>query len=429
MSMSTAVKKKNTKRKAFREVPYMGVIWVVAEASKLGFYNGNPEWSNLGQGQPEIGEMKGAPRRIKNIRIEPQDQAYGPLGGTMELREKISQHYNRLFRKNHKSKYSAANVSIAMGGRLVLTRIFAALDKIRLGYRNPDYTAYEDMMNYHRGKITPVQIPTTRENGFDIPADKIADVIKKFRLNAYLTSNPCNPTGKVIAGDDLRKYVRAADSTNCAMIFDEFYSHFIYDGNKPGAGPVSAAAHVTEVNRTPILIIDGLTKAFRYPGWRLGWVIGPEDIIETLNRAASAVDGGPSQPVMRGALQVLEENNADKETNALRKVFTRKRNIMIKYLRDAGIECLPQGSGTFYLWGDISKLPKPINSAERFFFEALKHKVMTVPGYFFDVQAGGKKRRKSDFSNWVRFSFGPPEENMVMGLERLAKMIHSFRNK
>lgn len=427
--MTTAAKKKSARHKAFREVPYSGVLWVVAEATKLGFYNGNPEWSNFGQGQPEIGEMKGAPRRIRNIRIEPQDQAYGPLGGSVELREKIAAHYNRLYRKNHTSKYSAANVSLAMGGKLVLTRIFAALDKIRLGYCNPEYPAYEDMMNYHEGKITPVSIPTTKENGFATPAGKIADTIKKYRLNAFLSSNPCNPTGKVIAGDDLHKYVKAADATNCTMIFDEFYSHFIYDGTKPGAGPVSAAAFINDVNKTPVLIIDGLTKSFRYPGWRLAWVIGPADIIETINRVASAVDGGPSQPITRAALQVLDEKYADKETIAIRKVFSRKRNIMIRYLHDAGVECMPHSSGTFYLWGDISKLPRPINTAERFFYEALKHKVMTIPGYFFDLKISGKKKKKSEFDSWIRFSFGPPEENLVIGLERLTKMIQSFRNK
>ncbi|MCX6190236.1 MAG: hypothetical protein NTW54_11690 [Bacteroidetes bacterium] len=86
---------KNNLNGAFREVPYMGVIWVVAEAMKLGYYNGHPDWANLGQGQPEIGELVGAPKRITTFSIEPQDQAYGALGGSQELREKIAAHYNR----------------------------------------------------------------------------------------------------------------------------------------------------------------------------------------------------------------------------------------------------------------------------------------------------------------------------------------------
>ena len=72
---------------AFRQIPYMGVIFVVAEAVKLGFTNGHPDWANLGQGQPEVGEMEGAPPRIRSIAIEPADQAYGPVNGNDALRE------------------------------------------------------------------------------------------------------------------------------------------------------------------------------------------------------------------------------------------------------------------------------------------------------------------------------------------------------
>ena len=86
----------------FRDVPYMGVIWVVAEAVKRGFWNGNPDWCNLGQGQPEIGEMPGAPERIRSVTIEPEDQAYGPINGTDEMRQAVANHYNRLFRQGRK---------------------------------------------------------------------------------------------------------------------------------------------------------------------------------------------------------------------------------------------------------------------------------------------------------------------------------------
>ena len=77
----------------------MGVIWVVAEAMKLGFRNGHPDWANLGQGQPEVGPMEGAPERLSTIELEPHDHAYGPVGGTDELRGAVAEHYNRLYRQ------------------------------------------------------------------------------------------------------------------------------------------------------------------------------------------------------------------------------------------------------------------------------------------------------------------------------------------
>jgi hypothetical protein len=66
---------------ALRPIPYMGVIYVVAEAMKFGFRNGHPDWCNLGQGQPEVGEIEGAPPRITEIQMTPGDHAYGPIGG------------------------------------------------------------------------------------------------------------------------------------------------------------------------------------------------------------------------------------------------------------------------------------------------------------------------------------------------------------
>ncbi len=85
------------KQKAtIREVPYMGVIYAMAEAVKLGFRTGHPDWSNLGQGQPEGGPIEGAPTRLSWITLEPHDHAYGPVEGIDELREAVADHYLRI---------------------------------------------------------------------------------------------------------------------------------------------------------------------------------------------------------------------------------------------------------------------------------------------------------------------------------------------
>jgi len=408
----------------FRHIPYMGVIYVVAEAMKLGFWNGHPDWCNLGQGQPEVGPMAGAPPRIETITLDPSDHAYGPIGGTEQLRTAIADHYNRLYRQGERSKYTLDNVSVASGGRLMLSRVFAALDRVNLGYQVPDYTAYEDMIGYHEYRFTPVMLPAPEANGFQIAAHDLEREVRARGLGAFVLSNPCNPTGTVIDGQELSNYVRIGREHGCLMILDEFYSHFIYTENgEPGAGPVSAAAHIEDVNEDPVLLIDGLTKCFRYPGWRLGWAVGPPDLVETLGRAASAIDGGPSQAVQRAALEVLEPARADQETTAVREVFARKRNLMVESLAKMGIRANPSPRATFYAWASIAGLPAPLDDAMTFFRRALERKVMTVPGAFFDVNPGKRRRGPSPFRQWLRFSFGPPEDNVRMGLERLAEMI------
>ena len=143
---------------ALRQVPYMGVIHVVAEAVKLGFSNGHPDWCNLGQGQPEVGEMAGAPPRILKCELDPSDCAYGPLEGTDELRQAIADYANRLYRQGCSSQYGPKNVAVASGGRLALTRLMAALKAGSVGYQLPDYTAYEDMLATHASRLNPIPI-------------------------------------------------------------------------------------------------------------------------------------------------------------------------------------------------------------------------------------------------------------------------------
>ena len=86
---------------AFRHLPFMGVIRVNVQAMEVGFRMGDPDWINLGQGQPEVGELEGAPPRPKQIILEPEDHAYGAVEGIDKLREAVAAHYNRLFRQGH----------------------------------------------------------------------------------------------------------------------------------------------------------------------------------------------------------------------------------------------------------------------------------------------------------------------------------------
>ena len=413
------------KQKAtIREVPYMGVIYAMAEAVKLGFRNGHPDWSNLGQGQPEVGPIEGAPTRLSWITLEPHDHAYGPVEGIDELREAVADHYNRLYREGSDSRYKKENVTIASGGRLILSRIFAALGEVPLGYQVPDYPAYQDLLEYHRYHLKPVAVPTTPKDDFVISPERLGKAMASGKLRAFLFSNPCNPTGQLIRDAELKAYLAVGRKHKCTLILDEFYSHFIYgESGEPGDGPVSAAQYVRNVEKDAVLLVDGLTKSFRYPGWRIGWAVGPSDVIENITRAGSAIDGGPSLAAQRLAIKALESARADQETGAVRNVFARKRNVMLEGLRSMGIECEHEPSGTFYVWADIGGLPKPLHDADEFFRAALEKKVMTVPGRWFDVNPGGARAPMKDLKKWVRFSFGPPEAKVRMGLERLEEMI------
>lgn len=410
-----------------REVPYMGVIWVVHQASLRGFTNGDPDWCNLGQGQPEVGEMQGDYPRINHIDLEPQDHAYGPVGGSLEVRQAIADMINRQYRQG-KMPYTADNISFAAGGRLSLTRLYTILaDGCRIAYKNPDYTAYEDYLYGLRNRCMLLPIYTKPENAFRIPAQELADIIHQERVNCFVFSNPCNPTGEVIQGETLKRYVEIVRTENCLLGCDEFYSHFIYnDDGTPAQGPVSALEFVEDVDKDPVVVFDGLTKSYRYPGWRAGWAVGPKHIIEQINRAASAVDGGPSMLTQRAALEALKPDRVATTTKALRNEFAKKRDYMLKELKDMGIEPAQAPNGTFYIWANIEKLPAPINDADDFFFACLEEKVMTVPGHFFDVRPYRVRPAEEPYRHWVRLSYGPNMETVKKGLKRMRDVIQKY---
>jgi len=294
-------------KSAFNEIRDIGVIWVMDEAIKLGYYNGNPDWVNLGQGEPETGEMEGAPPRITNIQFEAIDNKYGPINGMMLLREVIANYYNDLYRKDKKSKYTAENVSVAMGGRLALSRIFSILGKVRLGFKVPEYPAYQDLIGFQQGRITGVYLPSKKEDNYAILPNKWSKQIQGENLDAFIMSNPCNPTGHVIKGEELEAYLKIATIQHCTLIIDEVYSHFIYSDGLITASPISMAEFVEDVNSDQVLIVDALTKSFRYPGWRLAWTLGPKDVIEDLGRAESGMDGGRSLSFQRADVALCEQ--------------------------------------------------------------------------------------------------------------------------
>jgi aspartate/methionine/tyrosine aminotransferase len=150
--------------------------------------------------------------------------------GLWELREAVAGMYNELYRKGLPSKYSADNVSISGGGRVSLLRAAAALGTINLGHFLPDYTAYEELLDVFR-LFSPIPILLDPARGYDFSVDELEREIVGRGLGALLLSNPCNPTGRVVAGDTLRAWIRVSRDNDCALLIDEFYSHYIWEGD------------------------------------------------------------------------------------------------------------------------------------------------------------------------------------------------------
>jgi aspartate/methionine/tyrosine aminotransferase len=403
----------------------------MAEAARLGYRHMHPEWCNLGQGQPETGTLEGAPPRINAVRIDLEDQDYAPVPGLPELRTAVADLYNQLYRQGKRSQYTEKNVCICGGGRASLTRAVAALGQINLGHFLPDYTAYEELLDIFK-LFSAIPILLDGASGYQFSAEDLRREITGRGLSALLLSNPCNPTGKVIQGAELERWVHLARELQCSLLIDEFYSHYVWAADsQPGGQPdgqpdglVSAARYVEDVDRDPVVLFDGLTKNWRYPGWRCTWIVGPRAVIDAASSTGSFLDGGGSKPLQRSAVPLLEPSLVRAETAAIRQAFIRKRRILTEGLKACGIRFDLEPEGTFYCWGNISGLAEGLNDGMAFFKAALQHKVICVPGEFFDINPGKRRSgRPSRFRQYVRFSFGPEEKAIVEGVRRIGEMV------
>ena len=393
---------------------------------RRGYDPNDPLWCNLGQGQPETGELPGAPPRVLSVSIDPNERDYAPVSGIWELREAVAAMYNGLYRRGLPSQYSAENVSISGGGRVALTRAAASLGPINLGHLLPDYTAYEELLDIFRA-FTAIPILLEPELGYAMDHDLLRREILGRGLSALLLSNPCNPTGRMIGGDELADFVDTARQLDCTMLIDEFYSHYVWAPSGGELGLESAARYVEDVDRDPVVLFDGLTKNWRYPGWRVAWTVGPKSVIEAVTSAGSFLDGGGTRPLQRAACELLAPAHVEAETRAIATVFRAKREWFLARLREIGVRFDREPEGTFYAWGDVSGLPSPLADGMRLFERALDLRVILVPGAFFDVNPGHRRARPSRFSAYVRFSFGPSMDVLERACDRLSSLVAAYR--
>ncbi|EIE89545.1 hypothetical protein RO3G_14256 [Rhizopus delemar RA 99-880] len=387
-----------------------GVIYVMDRAKKNGYTSGDKEWSNFGQGAPEVGHIDGCKERPHQIEISEEAYEYASTSGIIPLKKAVANLYNEVYRKEKTSKYTEDNVCIVPGGRAGLSRLGSTIGDVNVGYFLPEYTAYEQMLSVFK-RFVPIPTTLEEETRYHIEPDILKKEIAGRGLGVIVASNPRNPTGQVIQDEELETLVHLARKGHTTMIMDEFYSAYIYDREE--GKTVSITEFVDDVDDDPIIVIDGLTKNYRMPGWRVGWVVGPKTVISSMESAGSYLEGGANHPLQYAAIPFLDPEVYKNEAKALQRHFKKKRDYTLQRLEDMGLKVQVPPNATFYIWLDVSGLPEPINSGLCFFEECLKEKVIVVPGIFFDVNPSHRRELfESPCHHFVRLSFGPPMEEV-----------------
>ncbi|MCK5084661.1 MAG: aminotransferase class I/II-fold pyridoxal phosphate-dependent enzyme, partial [Candidatus Pacebacteria bacterium] len=202
-----------------------------------------------------------------------------------------------------------------------------------------------------------------------------------------------------------------------------FYFNFIYNDKFK---LVSSSEFIEDVENDPIIIISGLSKAWRYSGWRVCWALGPKEVMESVTAVGSFLDGGANNPLQRAAIKLVNEKNILEESRIIQKVFRQKRDYMIRRLELMNIMISSKPEGAFYIWVNLENLPTEVNSGLKFFERMLKEKVVVVPGKFFDLDPH-KSRKKKNFEKYVRFSYGPKIEILKRGLDRIENVLNKCK--
>ena len=147
------------------------------------------------------------------------------------------------------------------------------------------------------------------------------------------------------------------------IVRGQFYSWYIYPQKEEDFGKsVSSAAYIDDVNEDSIIIVDGLTKNWRLPGFRVCWVVGPTNLITALSQSGSFLDGGANHPLQLAAIPLLDPEHAHAEKLALQRHFKMKRDHVLKRLQRLGLKVAIPPDSTFYVWLNLEQLPPPLNN-------------------------------------------------------------------
>ena len=335
---------------------------------------------------------------------DPKNHRYTPAAGLPELREAIAVKTLR----DSGFATTASQVLITCGGKHAVFTAFAALcdpgDEVILPA--PYWTTYPEAVALAGG--VPVVIATTEETGFRVTVEQL-DAALTPRTKVLLFVSPDNPSGAVYPPEEVEAIGRWAVEKGVWVITDEIYEHLTYGAHKF----VSMPTVVPDV-ADQCIIVNGVAKTYAMTGWRVGWMIGPGDVMKAAINFQSHATSNVSNVAQRAAFAAVSGDLS--AVHMMREAFERRGRIMHGMLNDIpGVTCIePQGA--FYCFANMNGLlNRPLSGhtsrstlelSEVVLSEA---KVAFVPGEAFGAPG------------YARFSFALGDDNLIEGVRRIGE--------
>ena len=284
-----------------------------------------------------------------------------------------------------------SRVVVTSGASGAFLLAFSALfdNGAKVGLGLPCYPSYRQILKAMG--VQAIEMPTTHEARYQpVPGD-VAD----HSLDGLIVASPANPTGTMLDIDEMRALSDACQAQGTAFISDEIYHGIDYDKK-----PVTALQVTDEV-----YVINSFSKYFSMTGWRVGWMIVPQDHVRRVERLAQNMFICPAHASQRLALAALE---CDDELQGNLSVYKENRQVRMAQLPKAGFDKIAPPDGAFYVYADVSA---HTDNALEFAKEILDQAgVAVTPGLDFDPVEGHK---------WIRFSYAGATGDMIEGLARL----------
>ncbi len=331
---------------------------------------------------------------------------YTPTPGLPDLRQSIVDKTKR----DSNYDITVDQVLVTNGGKQAVYQAFATIldpgDEVILP--SPFWTTYPEAIKLAGGKAVEVFADETQN--YLVTVDQL-EAARTGKTKALLFCSPSNPTGSVYTPEQVKAIGEWALKHGVWIIADEIYEHLLYDGATAPSMPVV----VPELADTTI-ILNGVAKTYAMTGWRVGWMIGPKDVIKAATNLQSHLTSNVSNVSQRAAIAALTGNlDAVHEMGV---AFDRRRKLIVSLLNEIpGFEC-PTPQGAFYVYPSVKgALGKSIRgkvantSAELATIILDEVEVAAVPGEAFGP------------SGYLRFSYATSDEDIVEGIGRIKKLL------
>ncbi len=331
---------------------------------------------------------------------------YTPTSGLPELRNAI------VAKTKRDSNYdiTADQVLVTNGGKQAVFQAFATIvddgDEVLLPA--PYWTTYPECVKLAGG--IPVEVFADESRNYLVSVEQL-EAARTPKTKVLLFCSPSNPTGSVYSPEQVKAIGEWALKNNIWIISDEIYEHLLYDGATAPSLPVLVPGLSEHV-----IILNGVAKTYAMTGWRVGWMIGPKDVIKAATNLQSHLSSNVSNVSQRAAVAALTGDLS--AVHKMGEAFDRRRKLIVGLLNEIpGFEC-PTPQGAFYVYPSVKGVlgktirgKTPTTSAELATLILEEVEVAAVPGEAFGP------------SGYLRFSYALSDEDIVEGIGRIKKLL------